>query len=108
MIEVKRLANTVSQILHVSAVVPCVVVLSTTIAFAEPAHKSEMDDTQVVAQERVEKNVPGSYHYKSKYEMTTDGNGTYHSTYQSQKKEWFCCLNWFSSEDETSTESEKS
>jgi hypothetical protein len=40
--------------------------------------------------------------------MTKDEKGNYHSTYESQKHEWFCCLDWFSSEDEPSTKAGKS
>jgi hypothetical protein len=65
-------------------------------------------DSNVVAQKRVETNTPGIYHYESQYEMTKDGKGNYRSTYESQKSEWFCCMDWFSSEDKPSTKAGKS
>ena len=91
-----------------AALLSCVLFIGAQTVWAEGASDPKHGEMQVVEQHRVEENIRGSYHYQSQYEMTKDGEGTYRSTYESQKNEWFCCLNWFSSEDETSTDSEKS
>ncbi len=64
--------------------------------WAQPSGDVKADDIQVVGQKQVDQNIPGSYRYQSQYKMTKDTNGTYHSTYESQKTEWFCCMDWFS------------
>ncbi len=94
--------------MKVAALLSCVLFMGAQTVWAETPSESMQSEQQVIEQQRVEKNIPGSYHYHSQYEMTKDGEGTYRSTYESQKNEWFCCLNWFSSDDEASTESEKS
>ncbi len=97
-----------SASLKTAAILSCVLLMGTQTVWAQASTDSQHKDIQVVEQQRVEKHIPGSYHYKSQYEMTKDGEGNYRSTYESKKNEWFCCLNWFSSEDEVDTESEKS
>ncbi len=90
------------------AILSCLLFMVTPTVWAQSSNDATENDRTVVAQERVEKNIPGTYHYQSQYEMTKDGKGNYFSTYESQKNEWFCCRNWFSSEDKSSTKSDKS
>ena len=86
----------------------CALFMCTQPVGAESLSDTSQGEVQVVAKKRVEKNIPGTYHYESQYKMTKDEKGNYHSTYESQKNEWFCCLDWFSSEDEPSTKASKS
>ncbi len=103
----KIMAHSVRS-MKAAALLSCVLFMGAQTVWAGAPSDSMQSDRQVVEQQRVEKNIPGSYHYQSEYEMTKDEEGTYRSTYESRKNEWFCCLNWFSSKDETSTDSEKS
>jgi hypothetical protein len=86
----------------------CAVCLCTQPVLAQSSSDTAQSDRQVVSQKRVENRVPGTYHYESKYEMTKDEKGNYHSTYESQKKEWLCCLDWFSSEEESLAKADQS
>ncbi len=90
------------------AILSCLLFMGTQAVWAQSSNDATQNDHKVVAQKRVEKSIPGTYYYQSHYEMTKDGKGNYHSTYESQKNEWFCCRNWFSSEEEASTKSGKS
>ncbi len=86
----------------------CVLFVGIQTVSAHSSSNTKKNDIKVVAQKRMEKNLPGTYHYQSQYEMTKDRKGNYHSTYESQKNEWFCCMDWFSSEETSSTKAEKS
>lgn len=90
------------------AFLSCVLCLSAQPVLAQSLSDTAQSDRQIVAQQRVEKRVPGTYRYESQYSMTKDGKGNYHSIYESQKKEWFCCLDWFSSEDESPAKADQS
>ncbi len=91
-----------------AAIISCFLFLGAQTAFAESSSVTKWNGSNVVAQKRVETHAPGIYHYESQYEMTKDGKGNYHSTYESQSTEWFCCLDWFSSEDTPSIKAGKS
>ncbi len=86
-------------------VLSCVLFLGTQTVSAQSSSDAKQNDLKVVAQKRMEKNIPGTYRYKSQYEMTKDGKGNYHSTYESQKNKWFCCMDWFSSGNVSSVKS---
>jgi len=90
------------------AIFGCVWFMAAQPVLAQSSDDTKPSDRKVVEQKRVEKNIPGTYHYESQYEMTEDGKGNYHSTYESQKNEWFCCMDWFSSEERESSTTEKS
>ena len=90
------------------AILSCMVFMSAPMVLAKPLSVAEPDSPKIVAQTRVEKTVPGTYHYESHYEMSKDQQGNYRSTYQSKKQEWFCCLDWFSSEEAPSTKADES
>ena len=90
------------------AILSCMVFMSAQMVLAKPSSVSEHDSPKIMAQTRVEKTVPGTYHYESHYEMSKDEKGNYRSTYQSKKQEWFCCLDWFSSEEAPSTKADES
>jgi len=92
----------------VAAILSCLLFMGMQTVWAQSSSDNKQSDSKVVVQKRVEKNIPGTYHYESQYKMTKDEKGNYRSTYESQKHEWFCCLDWFSSEDEPSTKAGKS
>ncbi|MDR4494256.1 MAG: hypothetical protein AB7P17_04850 [Nitrospirales bacterium] len=97
---------TVQRATRSAAILGCVLFLSAQPGFAESLNGSDREVGAIVEHKQVEKTITGSYHYESNYEMTKDQNGNYHSTYQSEKKEWFCCFHLFSSEKAVSTKSE--
>ena len=81
-----------------AAMLVCVLLISTQSGFGETRHNADQEGGTIVEHKQVEKTMAGSYHYQSHYEMTKDRNGNYHSTYQSDKREWFCCFHLFSEE----------
>ncbi len=74
---------------------------------AQTLSSEDQRSSQVVHQERIEKTIPGTYHYESTYSLRKDEKGNYTSTYQSQQTEWFCCLNVFSSTPKNNSENSK-
>lgn len=87
-----------SRCMKSAAILSCVFFMSALTVAAETLNGSDRKGGKIVEHKQVEKVISGSYHYQSNYEMTKDQKGNYHSTYQSEKKEWFCCFHLFSSE----------
>ena len=96
-----------SKSIKIAAILCCAMFLGSQTIWAQSVSDAKQDDINIVVQKGEEKKIPGSYHYQSRYEMTTDGKGTYRSTYESQKDEWFCCMNWFYSKNETSSKANR-
>ena len=90
------------------AILGCVLLLAVPPVLAQSSGDTKPSVGKVVEQKRVEKSVPGTYHYESQYEMTKDGKGNFYSTYESQKNEWFCCMNWFTTDEKKSSKTEQS
>ena len=91
----------------IAAMLNCVFLVGAQSGFAESLHNSGREGVTIVERKQIEKTIAGSYHYQSNYEMTKDQSGNYQSTYQSDKKEWFCCFHLFSSEKAVSIKSDK-
>ncbi len=74
--------------------------LNAPLALSEPLSASNHSEEEIIQEKLVNNTELGTLDYQSRYVMTKDKQGTYRTTYQSEKKEWFCCLNWFSSSKE--------
>lgn len=79
-----------------------VVCVTSSVGVSAPLNDTASQGAKVIQEKRINTVVPGTYQYQSDYLLIKDTQGTYRTTYRSRKKEWFCCLNWFSSPEDSS------
>ncbi len=76
--------------------------LTASVGVSATLNNTASKEDEVIQEKTINNVVPGTYQYQSDYLMIKDAKGTYRTTYHSRKKEWFCCLSWFSSSEDSS------